>query len=79
MPDPFPQKHESSIDEIAIRCRIFQFCLDLRRKVSSDSLVRIENQHPFILPPNIFQRPIFLLGKPPIPVELDDCSAGPLR
>src|SRR6266496_2552102 len=72
---PAPQKPEPAVQIKSIHISAANRPSDFAFQLGRDAFVGIDNQHPLMLPANIFQSPVFLPWEFPIPTELHDSSS----
>src|SRR5262245_13217194 len=77
--DPATEEPEAAIQIKSIHIGAANRQADFIFQFGCDSFVGIHNQHPFMLPWNIFQRPVLLSWKIPIPNELYDSRSCSFR
>src|SRR5262249_18758306 len=75
MLDPAAEEPEAAIQVKPVHVGAANRQADFAFQFGCDSFVGIHDQHPFMLPGNIFQRPVFLSWKVPRPNELHDSGS----
>src|SRR5215470_5130904 len=60
MIDPSVQKPKSAVEIKSVHVRATNSFADFAFQLERDAFVRVDDQHPLMLPRNIFQRPILL-------------------
>ena len=76
MPEPFPHEHETPVDPITrnltgLRDCLGEFLLCFRRQ----DFVGVEDENPFVMERQVFERPVFFLRPGAIEFELHDPRA----
>ena len=77
--DPAAEEPEPAIQVKAVYIIASNCVANLFLQFRGDALIGIHDQHPFMLPGNIFQRPVLLSWKVPIPNELHDPGSCSFR
>ena len=67
-----PQEDEISVNPITVRFICHDNSNNLISQLRRDSLVRIEDQYPFVLEWKVLQGPVLLLGPAPPVMELNN-------
>src|SRR5437899_1117914 len=73
---PTIQEPESAVQIKSIYVGAPNRASDFAPQLGRDAFVGINDQHPFILPGNIFQRPVLLSWEISVPNKLHDASAS---
>src|SRR5262249_52948331 len=76
MIDPTIQKPEPAVEIKSLHVHAPNGLADFQFQFRCDALIGIDDQHPFVLPANIFQRPILLTRQFSVPSKLYNPSSS---
>src|SRR5215469_6378964 len=69
---PTIQEPESAVEIKSVQFGAANGLANFAFQFGRDALISIDDEHPFVLPGNIFQRPILLARQPSVPGKLYD-------